>query len=81
MADVTVKLKMRGVRELLKSNAVQSNISARAARAARAAGPGFAAVTKPHTYTGRAFVQTVDLEGRTREAKEKILIRALDAMR
>lgn len=81
MADVNVKLKMRGVRELLKSSPVQSNLAARAVRAARVAGLGFEAAVKPHKYTSRAFVQTADAEGRTREANEKVLIRALDAMR
>lgn len=81
MSDVRVVLKMRGIRALLRSNAVQSNLAARAVRAARAAGPGFEAVVKPHRYTSRAFVQTADEEGRKREAEEKVLIRALDAMR
>lgn len=81
MSDVRVVLKMRGIRALLRSNAVQSNLAARAVRAARAAGPGFEAVVKPHKYTARVFVQTADAEGRKREAEEKVLTRSLDAMR
>jgi len=81
MADVRVKLNIRGIRKLLKSDAVQSDVAARAARAARAAGEGFEAVVKPHKYTSRAFVQTADAEGARRQAKEAVLERSLDAMR
>lgn len=81
MADVRVTLKIGGIRQLLRSNEVQSNIAARAVRAARAAGTGFEAVVKPHRFTSRAYVQTADDEGRRREANEKVLIRVLDAMR
>lgn len=81
MSNVRVKLNQRGVREVLKSSPVQADLSARAARAARAAGPGFGAVTKPHKYTSRAFVQTVDDEGRKRQAEDAVLERSLDAAR
>lgn len=81
MANVRVKLNQRGVREVLKSSPVQADISARAARAARAGGPGIEAVTKPHRYTSRAFVQTADAEGRKRQAESAVLERALDAAR
>lgn len=78
---VRVKLSMRGIRELLKSNAVQSDIAARAARVARAAGEGFESVVKPGRYTSRAFVQTANQTGAKREAEDKALTRALDAAR
>lgn len=79
--SVRVKLKIRGVRALLRSSEVQSDVAQRATRAARAAGPGFEAVVKPHKYTARAFVQTADDEGRKREAEEKVLNRVLDVMK
>lgn len=79
MANVTVKLKIRGVREVLKSGPVQSEIARRAKRIADAAGEGFSMVVKPHRYTARAFVQTDDDEGRKRQAEGAVLERALNA--
>lgn len=82
MADVRVRLKMGGLRRLLRSNEVQSEVARRARRGASAAGPGIEAVVKPHRYTSRAYVQTEDTdEARRNEAKNKTLLRALDAMR
>lgn len=78
---VRVKLKLRGLRALMRSNPVQADLAARATRAARSAGEGFEAVVKPHKFTARAFVQTADEKGSRREAEEKVLIRTLDAMR
>lgn len=74
---VRVKLKIKGIRELLRSNPVQSEIARRAKSMAKAAGPGIEAVVKPHKYTARAFVQTVDDVGRIRQAEEAVLQRAL----
>lgn len=76
-----VKLKIRGVREVLRSQSVQADLARRARRGAQAAGPGIVAIVKPHRYTARVFVQTENREGRIREAKDKVLNRALGAMR
>lgn len=76
---VNVKLKIKGVRELLRSRPVQADLAARAQRMAREAGEGFEAVVKPHKYTSRAFVQT-DMDnpvGRQRQASEHVLQRVL----
>lgn len=81
MADVRVKLNMKGIRQLLRSSEVQGEVARRAQRGAAAAGEGFEAVVKPHKYTARAFVQTADETGRKREAESKVLNRALGAMR
>lgn len=82
MSDVRVKLNIGGVRKLLRSNEVQSDLARRATRAAAAAGPDYEAIVKPHRYTARAFVQTKDTDdARRREAEDKNLTRALDAMR
>lgn len=81
MTDVDVKLKIKGIRELLKSAPVQSDLAARVSRAAKVAGVGFDSVVKPAKYTSRAFVQTADAGGARREARDKVLIRTLDAMR
>lgn len=81
MADVRVKLKISGVRAVLTSAPVQSEVARRAARIAAAAGEGFEMVVKPHKYTSRAFVQTVDEAGDKRQAEEAVLERALGAGR
>lgn len=81
MADVRVKLKMGGVRAILRGPEATSEIAKRVKRGAAAAGPGIEAVVKPHKYTARGYVQTATAEGRKREANEKVLLRALDAMR
>lgn len=81
MADVKVKLKLRGLNTLMKSQPVQSDLAKRAARIAREAGPGFEAVVSPAKYTARAFVRTADNDGRRRQAESAVLERALDAGR
>jgi hypothetical protein len=78
---VQVKLNIRGIREVLKSQPVQSEVARRASRAAGAAGEGFEMVVKPHRYTSRAFVQTADSAGAKRQAEEAVLERALGAAR
>lgn len=81
MADVRVKLSMRGVRALLRGPEATAEIARRVKRGAQAAGDGIEGVVKPHKFTARGYVQTATAEGRKREANEKVLIRALDAMR
>jgi len=81
MADVTVKLKMGGIQTLLRSREVRDEIARRAKRGADAAGEGFEYVVRPHRYTSRAYVQTNSAVGEQREADDKVLIRAMDAMR
>lgn len=81
MAGVRVKLKIKQIREILKSSPVQAEVARRAKRMASAAGPGFEAVIKPHKYTARAFVQTDSAESRKRQADDAVLERALDAGR
>lgn len=82
MADVTVRLKIGGIRKVLKSSEVTAEIARRVKRGAQAAGPGFEGIVKPHKYTARGFVQTADAEGRERQADDAgTLLRALDAMR
>lgn len=81
MSDVRVKLKISGIRKVLRSPEVTAEVARRVKRAAQAAGPGFEGVVKPHKYTARGYVQTADESGRKREAEDKVLIRSLDAMR
>lgn len=82
MNDVRVKLKIRGIREVLKGPEVTAELARRVKRAAAVAGPGFEGIVKPHKYTGRGFVQTANDEGRKRQAEDAgILIRARDALK
>lgn len=81
MADVKVRLKIGGVRGLLRGSEATAEVARRVKRGAAAAGSGFEGVVKPHKYTARGYVQTADAEGRKREADQKVLLRALDAMR
>lgn len=81
MANVTVKLRLRGLNILMKSDPVQSEVARRAQRIAAEAGEGFEAVVKPAKYTARAYVRTADATGRKRQAEEAVLERALDAGR
>lgn len=81
MADVRVKLKISGIRKVLRGPEATAEIAKRVSRGAAAAGPGIEGVVKPHKYTSRGYVQTATAEGRKREADEKVLLRALDAMR
>jgi hypothetical protein len=81
MANVRVKLSIRGVRDVLKSSAVSSELARRAGRIRNAAGEGFSMVVKPHRYTARAFVQSDTAAADKREAESKVLTRALDAGR
>ena len=79
---VQIKIKLRGVRSILNSQGVTAELAKAAARGARAAGVGFERKYQPHgRYKSRWVVRTADSEGRMREANEKVLIRALDAMR
>lgn len=81
MADVRVRLKIGGVRAILRGPEATAEVAKRVKRGAAVAGPGFDGVVKPHKYTARGYVQTATQEGRKREANEKVLLRALDAMR
>ncbi len=78
---VDVKLNLRGLNRLMTSQPVVAMVSERAARIARAAGPNFERVVRPHRYTARAFVRAANSEGAAEEARSKVLTRALDAGR
>lgn len=74
-----VKLKIKGVSDVLKLPAVQAEVNARAQDMAARAGEGFEAVERPHRFTSRAYVQTTrgDARGRRRQAAEHVLERVL----
>lgn len=81
MPSVKVKLNIRGIREVLKSSGVESELVRRGRRVQNTAGDGFELVVKPARYTSRVFVQTGTGEAAKREAEDKVLTRALDAAR
>ncbi len=80
-SDVRVKLKIRGVNQVMTSRGATEEVASRAQRMARAAGPNFEAVVKPHKYTARAYVRNRNREGAEQEARDKTLTRAIDAGR
>lgn len=78
-----VQLKMTGIRQVLRSRGVQSQVSRVAKAIADDAGEGFEMQTKQHKYTSRAFAQTE--EGNTaakeRQARDHVLEQAVGKRR
>ena len=81
MDKVDVKLIIRGINEVMTSPGANSIVAERARRIAAAAGPGFEAKIVPHKWTARAYIQPVTRKAREREARDKVLARALSAGR
>lgn len=80
MATV-VRLNLRGLNELMTSAAVQADLDARGRRMAAAAGEEFEYVSRPHHRTARGYVQPRSAKGARQEAREKRLLRSIDAGR
>jgi hypothetical protein len=77
---VDVKLNLRGINQLMKSDPVRSLLGELANDIARDAGNGFVARTdNAHPWIARAWVETVDYEAAREEAENKSLTRALGA--
>lgn len=82
MADVTVKLKLKGIRELKMTQPITAELMRRGKRGLRTAGEGFEVAYRPgKRIGGRIMLRTNSAIGRRREAAEKLLARALDVMR
>lgn len=81
MANVTIKLNRKGMRSLLRSQAVLGDLERRAAAIAAAAGPGHVAEGDIGRNRARAAVITATVEARVAEAKRRNLTRAIDAGR
>lgn len=81
MAKPKVKLNLRGINALMRSEPVQSVVDERGRRIAAAAGANFEYVARPHRWVARGFVQPANFEGAREEARTKRLTRALDAGR
>lgn len=78
MTKIRLELNKAGVRALLNSPEVRSDLTARAHRIRNAAGPGFE-VSQASGDRATVFIRTADRLGREREAKERALSRALTA--
>lgn len=72
-----VKLNLRGINRLMTSPGVRRMLRERAEQMAAAAGEGFEAVSRPHPWTAREYVQTADAAGRRRQADEHVLERVV----
>ena len=76
--DVRVKLSLRGINRLMRSQPVQAEVNKTAGRIAAGAGPKFQVHPSPHKWTGRAFVEPVKGE-RIGHGDRERLLSALDA--
>ncbi len=79
--DISVKLNMRGINQLMTSEPVAKDLEARARRIQKVAGDDFVVANSPHKYTARSYVKTRSPAAARREAKAKRLLGALDAGR
>lgn len=80
-SDVTVRLKLRGLNQLMTSSGATAAVVRRAQAMQKAAGENFEVNIVPHKYTARAFIRPKNYEGRVQEAREKRLMRSIDAAR
>ena len=74
---VRVKLKLRGINQLMKSAPVTAQVAREAHRLATAAGANFEFFIKPHRYTSRAFIVPANDEGRKEQADNAVLERVV----
>lgn len=82
MAQVSrVKLKLKGINELMRSEPVQAHVDQVGRRVAAAAGDGFEYQPRTHKWTARGYVRTATAAARRREAEDKVLLAALSAGR
>lgn len=81
MAKVTIKLNSKGMREILRSQAVLGDLERRAAAIAAAAGPGHVVEGAIGRNRARAAVITATPEAMAGEARDRDLTRAIDAGR
>lgn len=83
MAKVKTTLLLKGLNEVMKSQGVADELQRRGERIARAAGAGFSAETDQpqHRWIARTYVKAETFEARAREARDNVLLRALDAGR
>lgn len=81
MTKVRIVLNRRGVRELLRSPEIQSDLERRAGNIAQAAGPGHEVDSEVGPNRARAAVITDTVQAMISEAANRSLTRAIDAGR
>lgn len=77
----TIKINSAGARAILRSPEVLADLSGRAARIARAAGPGNSHSSTVGHSRALAMVWTSTADARANEARHNTLTRAIDAGR
>jgi len=78
MAKARVVLHMKGVNEVLRE--AQPIVDDAAGRVRANAGPGYEVESKPHIWTGRAYVQPATVKAARDNAKHNTLARALGSV-
>jgi D-serine deaminase-like pyridoxal phosphate-dependent protein len=81
MPVTKVKLNRAGIKSLMRSPEVLSDLEARAKRVASAAGEGFEADSGAGPNRARASVRTVTFDAMRAEGEDRALTRALDSAR
>lgn len=78
MAKARVKLNLPGINQMLRE--AQPEVDRIAQQMAGNAGPGYEAVSSPHRWTGRAYVQTTDYESMLDNARNNTLARVFGSV-
>jgi len=77
MADLRVKLNIRGINEIMTSRGVTARVVREAQRMSAQAGPNFEYDVVPHKWTARAFVRPANMAGRKEQADHAVLERVV----
>lgn len=77
MANVNVRLKLKGINELMTSRPVTALVVREARRMAAEAGPNFEADIVPHRWTARAYVRPANAAGAREQADNAVLERVI----
>ncbi|MCC2031828.1 hypothetical protein [Microbacterium allomyrinae] len=72
-----VKVNLRGLNQLMRSEPVQAIVDAEGRRIAAAAGPDFEYKPLPHRWMARGFVQPANARGAREQARNAVLERAI----
>lgn len=76
-----VKLKLKGLNEVMRSPGVQAKVDQVGRAIAAAAGDGFEYNASPHKWTARGYISARTAEARRAEANNRVLLSALSAGR
>jgi len=76
MANPRVKLNLKNINKIMRSEAVEAELRKHAEKIQDAAGEGFEVDSKAHRWVARVYVQTTDYKSRRAEAKNRTLSRA-----